>query len=108
MKEELTLRTAETEEEYDRLRTASPSTPHEELSPRAVEAEEECDRLRDELQTTKLELEKMKQTLLCAQRVANQWRNAARKASTALERAAKDISFATDELDVVEEVFEQI
>ncbi|KAJ6526062.1 hypothetical protein B0H19DRAFT_1084670 [Mycena capillaripes] len=83
--EELTLRTA-AEDESDRLRTASPTPSHEELSPRAVEAEEECERVYP------------------CKRIAKQWRNAAKKASTALERAAKDISIAADELDVVEEV----
>jgi predicted nucleic acid-binding Zn-ribbon protein len=69
---------------------------------RAVGAEEEHNHLRAELETTKDELRKTKRALRDAQRQVEQWRTAAMKLSTAVERASEQISIATEGQDVIE------
>ncbi|KAJ7885932.1 hypothetical protein B0H14DRAFT_3733509 [Mycena olivaceomarginata] len=69
---------------------------------RAVGAEEEHNHLRAELETTKDELRKTKRALRDAQRQVEQWRTAAMKLSTAVERPSEQISIATEGQDVIE------
>ncbi|KAF7335634.1 hypothetical protein MVEN_02218300 [Mycena venus] len=91
-------------------RSESPQRRREKRPHRSVEAEEEPNHLRAELETTKAELKKTKaelektkaklrarkQALGRAQRQVEQWRTAAMKVSAAVERAAKEISIATE------------